>query len=246
VTETIELGDIVIQVTRKAVRNVHLSVHPPEGDVTLVTPVNTRLDVARAYAISKLGWIRDRQQELRDQARETPRQFLSRESHQVWGRRYVLDVQEREQRPSVSMQHRHIVLSVRPGSDAQKRAEVMNAWHRQLLHEFIPPLIQKWEARLGVCVNAYHLQRMKTKWGSCNAQARNLRLNTELVKKPKDLVEYVLVHEMVHLIEPTHSERFVALLNQHYPGWREARRELNELPLGAESWEGESSRIQGS
>ncbi len=245
-TETIELGDIVIQVTRKAVRNVHLSVHPPEGDVTLVTPVSTRLDVARAYAISKLGWIRDRQQELRDQARETPRQYLSRESHQVWGRRYILNVLERNQRPSVALQNRKIVLSVRPGSSVEKRAELMNAWHRQMLHEFIPSLIQKWEAKLGVCVNAYHLQRMKTKWGSCNAQARNIRLNTELVKKPKDLVEYVLVHEMLHLLEPTHSERFVALLNQHYPSWREARRELNELPLGAEAWAGESSRIRST
>jgi len=234
--ESIELGDIVIQVTRKAVRNVHLSVHPPEGSVTLVAPTNTRLDVARAYAISKLGWIRERQRELRDQARETPRQFVSRESHFVWGRRYILEVQEKRAKPSVTLQHKRIVLCVRPGSDAIKRAEVIHAWHKQLLHELLPPLIQKWEKKLGVSVNAYFLQRMKTKWGSCNAKARNIRLNTELVKKPKDLVEYVLVHELVHLIEPTHSERFVALLNEHYPTWREARAELNELPLGAECW----------
>lgn len=235
-TETISLGDIVIRITRKAVRNVHLSVHPPEGDVTLVAPANTRLDVARAYAISKLGWIRERRQELQDQARETPRQFISRESHYVWGRRYVLEVEHKDAKPSVLLQPTKIILSVRPGTEVTKRAEIMYAWHRQLLHELIPPLIQKWEAKLGVKVNAYYLQRMKTKWGSCTAQARNIRLNTELVKKPKDLVEYVLVHEMVHLIEPTHSERFVALLNQHYPGWREARAELNELPLGAEAW----------
>jgi len=234
--ESIELGDIVIQVTRKAVRNVHLSVHPPEGSVTLVAPTNTRLDVARAYAISKLGWIRERQRELRDQARETPRQFVSRESHYVWGRRYVLDVKHKDAKPSVLLQPKKITLNVRPGTEAIKRAEIMYAWHRQLLHELIPPLIQKWEVKLGVKVNTYYLQRMKTKWGSCTAQARNIRLNTELVKKPKDLVEYVLVHEMVHLIEPTHSERFVSLLNQHYPGWREARAELNELPLGAEAW----------
>ncbi|OFE12346.1 metal-dependent hydrolase [Pseudohongiella acticola] len=235
-TETISLGDIVIRITRKAVRNVHLSVHPPEGDVTLVAPVNTRLDVARAYAISKLGWIRERRQELQDQARETPRQFISRESHYVWGRRYVLEVKHKDAKPSVLLQPKKIILSVRPGTEAIKRAEIMYAWHRKLLHDLIPPLIQKWEAKLNVKVNAYYLQRMKTKWGSCTAQARNIRLNTELVKKPKDLVEYVLVHEMVHLIEPTHSERFVALLNQHCPGWREARAELNELPLGAEAW----------
>jgi predicted metal-dependent hydrolase len=236
VTESIVLGDMVIQVNRKAVRNVHLSVHPPEGDVRLVAPVSTRLEVARAYAISKLGWIRERQRELRDQARETPRQFVTRESHSVWGRRYVLDLQEINAKPSVTLQHRKIILRVRPGSDTNKRAEVIHEWHKQLLHKLLPPLIQKWEGKLGVHVNGYYLRRMKTKWGSCNAGAGNIRLNTELVKKPKDLVEYVLVHEMVHLIEPRHSERFVALLNEHYPSWREARAELNELPLGAEVW----------
>ncbi|MDP2128315.1 MAG: SprT family zinc-dependent metalloprotease [Pseudohongiella sp.] len=236
-TESIVLGDMVIQVNRKAVRNVHLSVHPPEGDVRLVAPVSTRLDVARAYAISKLGWIRERQRELRDQARETPRQFVTRESHYVWGRRYVLDLQEADAKPSVALQHRKIVLRVRPGSDAVKRAEVVHEWHKQLLHKLLPPLIHKWERTLGVQVNGYFLRRMKTKWGSCNASAGNIRLNTELVKKPIDLVEYVLVHEMVHLLEPRHSERFVALLNEHYPSWREARAELNSLPLGAEAWD---------
>src|SRR5690606_33242910 len=134
-----------IQVNRKAVRNVHLSVHPPEGDVRLVAPVSTRLEVARAYAISKLGWIRERQRELRDQARETPRQFVTRESHYVWGRRYVLDLQEIDAKPSVTLQHRKIVLRVRPGSEAVKRAEVIHEWHKQLLHKLLPPLIQKWE-----------------------------------------------------------------------------------------------------
>jgi predicted metal-dependent hydrolase len=117
-----------------------------------------------------------------------------------------------------------------------KRDQVMQEWHRSLLHEVVPALIQKWEAKLGVTVSGYFLQRMKTKWGGCNHGAGNIRLNTELVKKSKDLLEYVVVHEMVHLVEPTHSERFVALLNKHYPTWREARAELNELPLRAEEW----------
>jgi predicted metal-dependent hydrolase len=125
---------------------------------------------------------------------------------------------------------------VRPGSDPAKRAEVIHAWHKSLLHDAAPELIRKWEPKLGVKVDGYFLQRMKTKWGSCNHRARHIRLNTELVKKPKDLLEYVIVHEMVHLLEPTHSERFLALLDKHYPSWREARMELNELPLGAEDW----------
>ncbi|WP_426177397.1 M48 family metallopeptidase [Massilia sp. TWR1-2-2] len=235
-TETIQLGDIVIAVIRKAVKNVHLSVHPPDGHVTLVAPTATRLDVARAYAISRLGWIRDQKAKLQGQARETPRQFIERESHYLWGRRYLLSVIENHAKPAVTLDHRRITLAVRPGSTLAKREEIIQEWHRSLLHAVVPTLIQKWEAKLGVKVARYFLQRMKTKWGACNHSAGNIRLNTELAKKPKDLLEYVVVHEMVHLVEPTHSDRFVLLLEHHYPTWREARSELNELPLAAETW----------
>jgi len=235
-TERIELGDIVIALTRKAIKNVHLSVHPPDGRVTMSAPAGTRPEVARAYAISKLGWIREQQARLRGQARETPRQFVERESHYLWGRRHLLTVVERDASPAVAVDHKRITLSVRPGTDRAKRARIMHDWHKALLHKFIPSLITRWAPKIGVKVNAYYLQRMKTKWGSCNPRAGNIRLNTELVKKPKDLIEYVVVHEMVHLLEPTHSERFVAILSKHCPAWREARAELNHLPLGAETW----------
>ncbi len=235
-TEHIRLGDVEIAVTRKAVKNVHLSVHPPGGRVTLVAPKGTRLEVARAYAISKLGWIHDQRARLLAQARQTPRRFVERESHYLWGRRYLLSVIEKDAKPAVRLDHRRITLTVRPGSTLAKREEVMQEWQRALLHQAVPALIGKWEARLGMKVAGYFLQRMKTKWGGCNHRAGNIRLNTELVKKPKDLLEYVVVHEMLHLVEPTHSERFVALLEQHYPAWREARAELNELPLAAEAW----------
>ncbi|CAH1196051.1 putative predicted metal-dependent hydrolase [Candidatus Nitrotoga sp. BS] len=234
--ETIQLGEISILVTRKAVKNVHLSVHPPEGRVTLVAPSGTRLEVARAYAISKLSWIRAQQKKLDNQARESPRQFVERESHNLWGRRYLLTVKYHDAKPFVLLDHKRITLTVRPGCDAEKRGEVMHEWHKSLLHDVVRPLIAKWERKLKVKVNGYFLQRMKTKWGSCNHSAGHIRLNTELVKKPKDLLEYVIVHEMVHLIEPTHSDRFIAILDKHYPSWREARAELNELPLTAEMW----------
>lgn len=235
-TETIQLGEVSIAVTRKAVKNVHLSVHPPLGHVTLVAPTATRLEVARAYAISKLGWIRDQQSKLLAQARETPRQFVERETHMLWGRRYLLSVVEKDAKPTVTRDHRRITLYVRPGSTLSKREAVMDEWHRALMHQAVPALIEKWESNLGVKVSGYFLQRMKTKWGGCNHRAGNIRLNTELVKKPKDLLEYVVVHEMLHLVEPKHSERFVALLDKHCPTWREARVELNELPLAAETW----------
>ena len=215
--ETIQLGDISIRVTRKAIKNVHLSVHPPGGRVTLSAPTATRLDVARAYAISRLGWIREQQKKLQNQAREAPRQFVTRESHYLWGRRHLLTVVHKETKPSVSLDHKRIMLSIRPGSDRTKRAEVIHDWQKSLLHEVMPPLIKKWERKLRVKVKGYFLQRMKTKWGSCNHRAGHIRLNTELVKKPKDLLEYVIVHEMAHLIEPTHSDSLHRNLRQALP-----------------------------
>ena len=234
--ETIRLGEIAIAVTRKDIKHVHLSVHPPSGRVTLVAPKGTRPEVARAYAITRLGWIRKQQSRFRDQARESRRRYVERESHYLWGRRYLLSVREIDAKPSIKLEHRRITLTVRPGSSRAKREEVMHEWHKSLLHAAVPGLIRKWEPKLGAMVAGYFLQRMKTKWGSCNHRARNIRLNTELVKKPKDLLEYVVVHEMLHLIAPRHSEQFLSLLSKNYPSWREARAELNELPLGSEFW----------
>jgi predicted metal-dependent hydrolase len=234
--DKIQLGEIAVAVTRKDIKNVHLSVHPPDGRVTLVAPKGTRLEVVRAYGASKLGWIRDQQAKLRGQARETTRQYVERESHYLWGRRYLLSVREVETKPAIRLDHRRILLTVRPGTNRAKREEIIHKWHKSLLHDARPKLIQKWEPRLGVEVAGYFLQRMKTKWGSCNHRARHIRLNTELVKKPKDLLEYVVVHEMLHLIAPTLSEHFLALMSKHYPAWREARAELNDLPLAAEVW----------
>ena len=235
-TEMIELGDVTVALTRKDVKHVHLTVHPPTGRVTLVAPPGTRTEVARAYAITKLGWIRKQRTQLAAQAREEQRQFVERESHQVWGRRYLMTIAEEDDKPGVKLGHRRLNLRVRPGSSAQKRAEVMHDWHKTLLHLVVPGLISKWEGKLGVCVSGYFLQRMKTKWGSCNPGKGHIRLNTELVKKPKDLLEYVVVHEMAHLLVPSHNERFVAILDRHWPQWRESRAELNELPLGSGVW----------
>lgn len=234
-SETIELGDISIILTRKDVKNVHLSVHPPKGHVTLVAPCNTRFEVARAYAITKLGWIREQKRKLLAQARETPRQYIERESHYIWGRRYLMTIKYADQKPAVTLSNKRIILTIRPGTSFEKRQALVLEWQRSLLHDTIPPLLEKWEKRLGVSLKHYFLQRMKTRWGSCNAAAKHIRINTELVKKPKDLLEYVIVHELAHLIAPTHSQQFVGILDKHYPHWREARSELNELPLAADA-----------
>ncbi len=230
--DTLRLGDIEVAITRKDVKHVHLSVHPPEGRVTLVAPAKSRLDVLRAYTITRLSWIRKQQAAFRSQAREAPRRHVTRETHYLWGRRYLLNVHHVDAKPGVHQDHKRITLMIRPGSDPAKRAEVMHEWHKAQLHMVLPGLIRTWEPRLGVKVHAYFLQRMKTRWGSCSHTRGNIRLNTELVKKPRHLLEYVLVHEMSHLIAPTHDERFIALLDQHFPRWKEARAELNALPLG--------------
>jgi predicted metal-dependent hydrolase len=235
-TDEIKIGELTIEIMRKSIKNVHLSVLPPDGRVSMSAPINTRLEVARAYAISKLYWIRQQQEKLAKQLRESPRQMVKRETHYLWGRRYLLNVIVNDDKQFVSIDHKRIHLHVKPGSSRAKREEVLYEWQKSLLHEYIKEIIAKWEEVLDVNVNTYFVQKMKTKWGSCNHKSRNIRLNTELVKKPKDLVEYVIVHEMAHLIEPTHNEKFIAILNNFYPNWREARMELNELPLGHVEW----------
>lgn len=202
----------------------------------MVAPIGTRYEVARAFAISKLGWIREQQSRFRAQAREAPRRYVERETHLLWGRPHLLHVRYEDSKPMVKADHRQIVLTVRPGSSPDKRAEVMHEWHKALLHHAIPGLVAEWQPKLGIKINGYFLQRMKTKWGSCNRRTHSIRLNTELVKKPRDLLEYVIVHEMVHVREPRHNDRFFSLLDKHYPRWREAQAELNELPLAAETW----------
>ena len=147
-----------------------------------------------------------------------------------------MSVDFQDGKPFVTLDHKRIKLTVRPGSSPQQRAAVIHEWHKSLLHEAVPALVCKWEQKLGVSVTRYFVQKMKTKWGSCNPAAGRIRLNTELVKKPKDMLDYVVLHEMVHLREPNHSERFVAILSEHWPQWREVRQELNDLPLTAESW----------
>ena len=184
---------------------------------------------------SSAGFVISRRR-CTDRRERHPGNLSNGRAHYLWGRRYLLAVVEKDTKPFVRLSHRRITLTVRPGSTAAKREKVIHEWHKALLHEAVPPLVHKWEARLGIQVAGYFLQRMKTKWGGCNRRAGNIRLNTELVKKPKDLLEYVVVHEVLHLIEPTHSEHFMALQSKYYPTWREARAELNALPLSAEVW----------
>lgn len=232
----IELGDIAVDVVKKDIKHVYLSVHPPTGRVRISAPLRMDLDTIRAFAIAKLGWIKRQQRKLREQARETPREYLERESHFVWGRRYLLSVIEKDAPPNVQLSHGKLILQARPGSSEAKRSAIIAAWYRDQLSQAIPPLIAKWEPLTGVRVAAFVVRQMKTRWGSCTPGRRTIRLNLELAKKPPMCLEYVVVHEMVHLLEPTHNDRFVALMDQFMPNWQFHRVELNRLPVRHETW----------
>ena len=233
---TIRLGDINVEVIKKDIRNVHLSVYPPAGRVRISAPLRMDKDTIRVFAIAKLGWIKKQQKKLREQERESEREYLNRESHYVWGKRYLLRVVERDASPSVEIKHSALVLNVRPGATEAKKREVLERWYREQIRESAPRLIAKWERIIGVRVQDFYVQRMKTKWGSCSESAGTIRLNSELAKKPRECLEYIVVHEMVHLLERTHNRRFVSLMDQFMPRWQSHRELLNRLPVRREKW----------
>ncbi len=232
----IKLGDIEVDVVLKDIKNVHLSVYPPKGRVRISAPKRMSIDTIRVFAISKLDWIKQQQMKLRAQERETPRDYVDRESHYVWGKRYLLTVSVSDEPPSIELEHSRMLLRVRPRTDEDKRQALVEKWYREQLKEAVPPLITRWQPLLGVRVERFFVQRMKTKWGSCNHKARTIRLNTELAKKPEECLEYIVVHELVHLLEPTHNARFVALMDRFMPKWQFHRQVLNRLPVGREKW----------
>lgn len=236
-TTQIKVGDIAIDVVRKNIKNIHLSVYPPAGRVRISAPKRMALDTIRVFAISKLGWIKKQQQKLQEQERETPREYLDRESHYLWGKRYLFKVNEKDTPAYVSLKHNNMVLHISPDASNERKQDVLAEWYREKLKEVVPALIAKWEPLLGVRVEKTFYQRMKTKWGSCNYRSRNIRLNSELAKKPPECLEYVVVHEMVHLLEHSHNSRFIALMDRFMPSWRNQREELNRSPLGHEEWE---------
>jgi predicted metal-dependent hydrolase len=232
----IDLGDIPVDVVLKEIKNVHLSVYPPSGRVRISAPKQMSLDTIRVFAISKLDWIKKQQAKLREQERETPRDYVDRESHYVWGRRYLLTVTESDEPPAIELKHRRMLLRVRPGTGHEKRQGLVEEWFREQLKAAVPPLLARWEPVLGVKAERWFVQRMKTRWGSCNHEARTIRLNSELAKKPAECLEYIVVHELVHLIEPTHNARFLALMDRFLPRWQHHRQVLNRLPVRQETW----------
>jgi predicted metal-dependent hydrolase len=232
------VNGIEVQIVRKDIKNLHLAVYPPDGRVRVAVPKHVTDDNVRLAVISKLRWIKKQQQDFKEQPRQSERQYLSGECHYVFGKRYRLELIERDGKPEVKpLRSGKLQLFVRPESSVEVKEKALNAWYREELKKVIPVLLEKWQPIVGKEASDWGIRKMKTKWGSCNIEQRRIWLNLELAKKPTECLEYILVHELVHLYERNHNQRFMKLLDQFLPNWRTNKKTLNTSPLSKENWD---------
>ena len=232
------VSGITVDVVRKDIKNLHVGVYPPNGRVRVAAPHRLDNDAIRRAIITRLRWIRRHQAQFKHQKRQSNRELVTGESHYYQGRRYRLNVSEHDGPPAITLRNKTTMdLRVRPGTDRNKREAILHSWYRHRLREQIPGLLATWEPRIGVTINEVRIKQMKTRWGSCNPDAKRIWLNLELAKKPPASLEYILVHEMVHLLHRKHDEAFRSQLDQLMPSWELRRNELNREPLANEKWE---------
>lgn len=236
-SKTIRIRRLTVEVVRKDIKNLHLGVYPPNGRVRVAAPLAVSDDAIRLAVIGKLAWIRRQREKFENQPRQTAREAVSGESHYVFGRRYRLNLIDTTGRPQVVLRTKtKMELHVPRRTTKAERLAVLDRWYREQLRSAAGPLLEEWQDSLGVRLEFWGVKRMKTKWGSCNHQTSRVWLNAELAKKPLACLEYIVVHELVHLLEPTHGDRFVSLMDEHLPGWRQRRDLLNSSPLANETW----------
>lgn len=236
--ERITVSNIIIDVVRKKIKNIHLAVYPPTGRVRLAAPLSAKDEAIRLFIVSKIGWIRRNQRKFDAQERIAPREYKERESHYFLGKRYLLRITETDKASKVVIANkRFIELHIRPDTTTAKRQEILNEWYRAELKTRIPEIIQKWEKIMKVKVAEFHVKQMKTKWGTCNIEMKRIWLNLELAKKPLHCLEYIIVHEMVHLLERHHNDRFRHYMDTYLPNWKALKTELNKLPVSHAEWE---------
>lgn len=233
----ITVSGIVVDVVRKDIKNLHLAVYPPAGRVRIAVPLLLDDEAVRLAVISRLGWIKRQQGKFAEQERQSAREYITGESHYFQGRRYLLNVIYHDGAPRVSIRNKRTLdLFVRTDSDTAQRERVLLSWYRRELKAAAAPLIAKWESEIGVGVADWGVKEMKTKWGSCNIAAGRVWLNLELAKKPIQCLEYIIVHELVHLLERHHNDRFRAYMDKYMPQWQMNREVLNREPLGHATW----------
>ena len=230
--QLITVKDLEIEVEHKDIKHVHLAVYPPEGRVHVSVPNDMTMDSVRLYAITKLSWIRDSISEIKSQQRQSPRQYVSGEDHYLFGRRHILQVCYDNVAPSVTViNKKYIKLTVRPESTLEKKAEVMNEWYREQLKKRIARYITSWQGQMDIACSGWEVKQMKTKWGSCNHRTHHVIFNLELAKKPSHCIEYVVVHELAHIMVRTHNMEYKSILNKYMPQWEDYQRELNDFIL---------------
>ena len=234
--DTIEVEGICFDVMYKDIKNMYLRVHPPKGRVAISAPRHIDMDSIRVFATARLGWIKKQQNKFRAQVREEPRECITRENHYYLGNRYLLNVAEHEAPPKIVLKRDTMEMYVRPNTEVEKRQGLLDGWYRQKLKDIIPEIIAHYEETMKVTVNEFGIKKMRTRWGTCSIVPKRIWLNLELAKKPREYVEYVVVHEMVHLLEHRHDERFFALMDQFLPKWRSYKDGLNRIPLKREKW----------
>lgn len=226
----IQVGDLTMEIDRKDIKNLHLSVYPPDGRVRIATPLRVDDESVRLFAISKLSWIKKQRSRFLNQERESRRAFVTGESHYFKGKRYLLNLIHHHGPSSVSLRNKkYIDLYIREHATQDQREAIIKDWYREKLREEAAPIISKWEKKIGVKLNDWGIKQMKTKWGSCSIDSKRIWLNLELAKKSLECLEYVILHEMVHFLERNHNERYKAHLDKYMPTWREVRQELNEI-----------------
>ncbi len=233
-----KIGELELQLNRKSIKNLHINVLPPDGKVRVSAPERMTKNAIRAAIVSKLPWIKKQQRDFEEQPRQSERQMVSGESHFLWGKRYRLVVKEQVGRSEIEPKGNHrMYLSVPPGTTKEKRTQVLTEFYRVEIKDQVRSLMPAWEKKIGVKSRDWGIKKMKTKWGRCNIAEKRIWLNLELAKKPIECMEYILVHELVHLLERHHNERFKNYMDKFMPNWRERRDLLNSLPLAHEEWD---------
>ncbi|MCO4786807.1 MAG: M48 family metallopeptidase [Marinomonas atlantica] len=232
----VEIGSITVQLNRKAIKNLHISVLPPDGRVRVSAPESMTETAIRMAVISRIPWIKKQQSDFAKQPRQSDREMVSGECHYLWGRRYRLNLIERSGKHEIKLGRGQMHLYVNTTTTLENKALVLSSYYRDALKARIAELLPVWEDKIGVKAADWGVKKMKTKWGSCNIQAKRIWLNLELAKKPPQCLEYILVHELVHLLERNHNEKFKAYMDRFLPDWRERRDLLNKMPLGHNNW----------
>lgn len=226
--------DVEIEVIRKKIKNIYLKVNIPSGSVRISAPRSMSIDAIRHFTHSRIDWIRKHKKKISEQAQQPPPSSLKyhdNEMHLVWGQTCLLKLAERDSVPRVHLEDMTLIMQMRPGSEIETRQKILENWYRKQLNAVIPGLIESWEKKIGVSVNEFGIKKMKTRWGTCNTRAKRIWLNLELAKHPVDHLEYVVIHEMVHLLEPSHNKVFVAYMNEFFPRWKQNKAYLSRVPL---------------